>query len=217
MVGSDLREPGPHVVSTLDLPYPVLDHFVGQDGRPAVRVGDTITMFGSNLGGTPLTFAFAHPLLATPNSISITTAHDPSQVDLTIPPLPVGDGWPAGIYSVTADVAGSPPRTTNALAVPLVPKISITKGTSNASLVVLTIAVEPKIWPDQKVELIIGDRQVPAEPIVDPHNLTFNVANPPSGNPVYIRLRVDGLDSLLVADYTKSPPSFEGTQGIDLP
>lgn len=214
----DQRESGVHVVSSLDLPYPVLDHFVGETSRPAARVGDTITIFGNNLAGTPLTFHFAHPLLATPNDIQILTPHDASQIDVKIPALPAGDAWPAGIYTVTADVPGTPPRTTNALAIPIVPKITnIAKGTSNASLVVLTISVEPKIWPDQKVELIIGDRLVPADPIVDPHNLTFNVANPPSGSPVYMRLRVDGLDSLLVTDYTSPPAVFDGTQGKDLP
>lgn len=70
---------------------------------------------------------------------------------------------------------------------------------------------------DQKVELIIGDRLVPVDPITDPHNLTFTVANPPSGAPVYMRLRVDGLDSLLVADYGASVPALDPSQGIDLP
>jgi Pvc16 N-terminal domain len=214
----DFHEPGPHVVSGLDLPYPVLDHFGGTLGRPAARINEDLTFFGSNLGGTPLVFHFAHPLLAVPNDLSITTAHDATQVTVTIPDLPAGDAWPAGIYTVTADVPGTPPRTTNALAVPLAPTIStITKGTSNASVAVLTIGVTPKIWPDQKVSLIIGDRQLPADPILDPHNLTFTVPTPPSGAPVYMRLRVDGVDSLLVADYTKSPPTFDPTQGVVLP
>lgn len=218
LVGTELREPGAHVVSGLDLPYPVLDRFEGAATRPAARTGEGLTFFGSNLGGTPLTFHFAHPLLAVPLGLTITIPHDASQVAVTIPALPAGDDWPAGIYTVVADVAGTPPRTTNALAVPLAPTITaITKGTSNASVVEVTLGVAPKIWPDQKIALIIGDRQVPADAITDPHNLTFTVANPPSGNPVYLRLRVDGVDSLLVADYTKSPPTFDPTQGIVLP
>jgi hypothetical protein len=209
-------EPGVHVVSGLDLPYPTLDRFEGQDHRPAARIGEDLTVFGTNLGGTPLTLHFAHRLLATPNSITITTPHDPAQVTVAIPNLSAD--WPAGIYTVTADVPSDQVRTTNALAIALAPKIAIHKGLSTASMVVLTIDVTPNVRPEQKVALIIGDRQVTLDlPITNPASLTFTVADPPQGNPVYMRLRVDGVDSLLVADYGKSPPTFDPSQGEDLP
>ncbi len=212
----DFREPGVHVVSNLDLPYPTLDRFEGEAGRPAARIGEELTFFGSNLGGTPIVFHFSHPLAPTLD-ISTTTAQDASHVTVKLPELPSGDAWPAGLYTVVADV-GAPAKTTNALAVALAPKIAITKGLSSATQVEITINVSPGVLAAQKVVLIIGDRQVPAVlPISDPHNINFTVDNPPTGTPVYLRLRVDGVDSLLVADFTVSPPTFDSSQGIPLP
>ena len=53
-------ESGPHVQQGLDLPYPVLDSFECEQKRPAVRLGETLTIRGSNLGGTPLVAHFDH-------------------------------------------------------------------------------------------------------------------------------------------------------------
>ncbi len=212
----EFREPGVRVTAGLDLPYPTLDRFEGLAGRPAARIGEDLTLFGTNLGGTPLTFHFAHRLLSTPNAITVTTPHDPAQITIAIPNLP--NDWPAGLYTVTADVPSDQLRTTNALAMALAPTIVIHKGISNPTMVVLTIDVTPAVRPEQRVALIIGDRQVsPDLPITNPASLTFTVADPPQGTPVYMRLRVDGVDSLLVADFTHSPPAFDPSQGENLP
>ena len=220
----DFREPGVHVVSNLDLPYPTLDRFEGAAGRPAARIDEDLTLFGTNLGGTPLTFHFAHPLLSSPNVITVSTPHDASKVTIKIPNDPVG--WPAGLYTVTADVPSDQLRITNALAIPLAPTIdAIVKGTSDPTLVVLTITITPEVrlttTPPvtllQTVSLIIGDRQVAPDAITNPTVFTFSVPDPPQGTPVYMRMRIAGIDSLLVADFTQSPPTFDPTQGVPLP
>jgi hypothetical protein len=213
----DFREPGPSVDATLDSAYPSLDHFLGTLDRPAARINEVVTLFGNVLGGTPLVVHFAHPLLATPNVVTITAAHDATHVDVPIPNDPVN--WPAGIYTVTVDVPSTPVHTTNALAVPLAPTISIAKGTSNASVAVLTITVTPAVRPEQKVALIIDGRFIVPDTAGGGTSLTFTVNDPPAGTspPVYVRLRVDGVDSLVIADYTKSPPQFDPSQGVVLP
>jgi hypothetical protein len=139
-------------------------------------------------------------------------------VDVAIPNDPTN--WPAGIYTVTVDVPSTPVHTTNALPVPLAPQITaIAKGTSNVSVAVLTLTVAPAIRPEQKVALIIDGRFILPDTAGGGTSLTFTVTDPPAGAtpPVYLRLRVDGIDSLVVADYTKSPPRFDPSQGVVLP
>jgi hypothetical protein len=223
-IAPDFKEPGVKVDATLDSSYPSLDHFAGTLNRPAARLGETLTLYGATLGATPLVVQFAHPLLATPNTVTITTAHAADHIDVPIPNDPVN--WPAGIYTVTvSDVQPFPTmvHTTNALPVPLAPTITaIAKGTSNASEAVLTLTVVPDIRPEQKVAMIIDGRMILPDTA---GGLTFTVTDPPSGGPttvpptppIWVRLRVDGIDSIVVADYTKSPPTYDPSQGIPLP
>jgi hypothetical protein len=218
------HEAGVAVDASLDSTYPSLDHFAGTLKRPAMRIGETLTLFGSTLSATPLVVTFAHPLLATPNTITIAGAHAADHIDVPIPNDPVS--WPAGIYTVTvSDVPALPTQvhTTNALPVPLAPTIlpPIVKGTSNATEAVLTLTVKPDIRPEQKVALLIDGRLITPDTA---GGLTFTVPNPPVGGntvpatpPIYVRLRVDGIDSIVVADYTQSPPAFDPTQGVILP
>lgn len=220
----DNREPGPSVNPTLDSVYPSLDHFKGQLDRPAARIGEPLTLIGNTLGATPLTVKFSHPLLATPNVVTINAPHDATRVDVPIPNDPVN--WPAGIYGVTISTPSNPPTpvyTTNTLPVPLAPTITnIATGISNASVAVLTLQVTPEVRPDQKVALIIDGRLIPPDTTGGGSSLTFTVPDPPTGGhppdpPVYLRLRVDGIDSIVIADYTASPPQFEPSQGVVLP
>lgn len=212
----NLVESGPSVNASLDSAYPYLDHYAGQDNRPAARIGETITLFGATLGGSPLTVRFAHPLLAAPNIVNIPGPHDATQVDVPIPNDPVN--WPAGIYTVTVDVPSTPVHTTNALPVPLAPKIGpFTIGTSNTSVAVITVPVAPAVRPEQKVALIIDGRFIEPDTAGGGSSLTFTVPDPPSGLHVYLRLRVDGVDSHVVLSYKDSPPQFDPGQSVKLP
>lgn len=208
-------EPGPHVVATLDLPYPVLDAFECPKRRPAARLGDTITFRGNNLGGTPLVAHFDHPLLAQTNDRSPVGTRDATHFDILIDNDPLA--WPAGLYAVTVDVTSDQLRTTNVLAMALAPQItSINKVTSNATLLVIDIGVTPVVRAEQKASLIIGDRQVTSDPHGQTATLRFTMADPPTGL-TYLRLRVDGVDSLLVTDFTVTPPVYDPSQSIPLP
>lgn len=219
--GTPPREPGVFVSPTLDSAYPSLDHFTGSLGRPAARIGEALTLHGKVLAGTPLVVWFAHPLLPTPNTIVVNTPHDATSFQVAIPNDDVN--WPSGIYTVTVDVPGTPTRTTNALPVPLAPKIaSITKISSDPTLAVLSMTVSPDVRPEQKVSLIIDGRVIPTDTIGGGNSLVFTVPAPPSGGtgtmpPVFLRVRVDGIDSIVIADYTKSPPEYDASQAVVLP
>jgi hypothetical protein len=63
--------------------------------------------------------------------------------------------------------------------------------------------------------LLLGDREIAAEPHDAPTDtLTFVVrAAAPGTYPA--RLRVDGVDSILI-DYTASPPAFRQTEQVTI-
>jgi len=217
------HEGGIAVDASLDATYPLLDHFAGLKSRPAARIGEILTLFGSGLSATPLNVTFAHPLLPIPNVVPVSGAHAADHIDVQIPNDPVN--WPVGIYTVSvSDVPADPnaTHTTNVLPVPLAPTITISVGTSNASEAVLTLTVTPNIRPEQKYALLIDGRLIPPD---TEGGLVFTVPNPPRGGnttipptpKIVVRLRVDGIDSLVVADYTNSPPQFDPSQQIDLP
>jgi hypothetical protein len=70
--------------------------------------------------------------------------------------------------------------------------------------------------------LLLGDkdaRQITAEPHpAQIDTLTFIIRDAPvsATEGFYIRLRIDGVDSLLVADYTAAPPAFDENQKVKI-
>jgi hypothetical protein len=71
-----------------------------------------------------------------------------------------------------------------------------------------TVTCIPEVIPDQKVSLLLGDREFPA----DSHptqidELTFLLTDISPGE-YYVRLRIDGVDSPLI-DRSKEPPIFD--------
>ena len=62
--------------------------------------------------------------------------------------------------------------------------------------------------------MLIGDRELPS--LDSGSSLAFVVPNVAKGTH-YVRLRVDGIDSLLVLDYGASLPQFDPTQALQVP
>ena len=81
--------------------------------------------------------------------------------------------------------------------------------------VTLTLTCTPQVRPQQRVALLLGDREVPAQPRSNQTNsLDFEIEDAPPGDH-FIRLRVGGVDSLLV-DRGVSPPVFIDTQKVTI-
>jgi hypothetical protein len=77
----------------------------------------------------------------------------------------------------------------------------------------ITLAVAPEVRPGQRAALLVGDREVLARPLAaSAGTLEFALTDAEPG-PFAVRLRVEGVDSLLV-DRSVTPPVFDPTQRV---
>jgi hypothetical protein len=105
---------------------------------------------------------------------------------------------------------------TNAVSLVVAPRITALAPTASPNAdgeFTLQPTCSPQVWPYQKVTLLLGNVEVPATP--DPSQPPSPTTTPsfvfrqvPPGT-YWVRLRVDGIDSLLV-DRSTTPPTFVG-------
>jgi hypothetical protein len=135
--------------------------------------------------------------------------------------------FPAGIYTISVSVIRpreTSKRTTNALPFAIAPQILPNPPISaarNADQITITLACSPEVLPAQRVALLLGGDEVPAEPhAAQTSNLTFVAKDDPPGKfapgNYFLRLRVDGVDSLLI-DRSVQPPEFKASQKVSIP
>jgi hypothetical protein len=209
-------------------PLPTIESLEPPHQQTAVRMGETLTIQGFNLTGASLNVQFTHTRRADALILPVATA-TPTQWTVNIPTDPSGgpvstgsplnpDNWEIGIYSVAGVIgSGTTQVTTNELPLALAPRIVDINATKAAGIVTITVHSSPKVWQEQEVSLIVGDRAIVAEPITAPKTdtLTFKSSDLPSGAQ-RVRLRVEGIDSILI-DRTKTPPIFDQTQQVMIP
>ena len=152
-----------------------------------------------------------NPRLANPIPLAPAPGSTARQITVTLPDVPAD--WVAGIYSVQAIVSrtGQPDQTTNALSFALAPRIAaITPNPAprNANgRVTLSVTCRPQVRPAQRASLFLGAREILAQAhAVQTATLSFQVDAAPPGQHL-VRLRVDGVDSVLV-DRSVTPPVF---------
>ncbi|HET8631262.1 MAG TPA: Pvc16 family protein [Thermomicrobiales bacterium] len=213
-------DPGP-AVRPDPTPFPALTAAglpPDQGKRPSALPGDILVFEGHHLDGDDLTVSFANPRLPAPIPVPLGANTTADGFRLTLPDAP--DAWVAGLYRVHAAVtAGGETRTTNEIPLALAPAITtprpITAAREGAGDATLTLTCAPQVRPEQPAVLLLGDREIAAEPHAAPTDrLTFVVrAAVPGTYPA--RLRVDGVDSILI-DYTASPPTFRQTEQVTI-
>jgi hypothetical protein len=177
-------------------------------------------------------------IIAADRSDDAITVVLPEAWDDTVDPPVAPADWAVGVYTVWAEITlpGEVlPRITNALALMLAPKINsasitVTGDTPNT----LAIRFGPKVRsgpyvvdeedPDdvdlggiaQRVSLLLGDHEFPPPEFTEwVDYLVFNLPGLSTGD-YYVRLRVDGVDSMFI-DYTKTPPEFDDTWEVHIP
>jgi len=190
--------------------------------KPSARIGtgSVLTLLGTNLRGTTVVGQFvtnARPGVILPlNPMAVTTA---ARVQFALPNDPVN--WPAGFYNVELVISkpSDPDRQTNALSFALAPRITSISpdpvARDAAGDISLTVTFTPQVRPEQRVSLLVDDVEAVSGPHVQVGALTFKVPGiDPSPPARLVRLRVDGVDSQLIANYTVTPPTFDSSQEV---
>lgn len=219
------------VVSQADLmpPFPALTEVAPPNNQVSAQLADDLSLHGHHLEGTDITVRFTDPrsqrvLEASPlpgnTEDRITVRLRDGQDPDTPPNTPPQRSWAAGLYGVAALVQRPGEtfrRTTNGLPFALAPTILMPIQISSVGdEITFTVRCEPEVRPEQRVVLLVGDIEVPARPHpTQTDTLTFVTRSIAAGE-YYVRLRVDGVDSLLV-DRSSAPPVFDPDQKVTIP
>jgi hypothetical protein len=221
---------GPTARGDVDLPFPDLAAAVPANNQPAARLGDQVALRGTHLAAQQVEARLIHPLLPEPVSIPISAADvTDHEVRFVLDPA-TPQRYPAGLWSValvlTNEIqvgAETQQVVTVTNEVPLAVAPQITELPTEVSQaadgsVTIELGYRPAALPGQPVLLLFDGRAVhPDEP--DPHS-----PPPPTDHPRFtvqqveqgrhlIRLRVSGVDSLLV-DRSGGTPTFDPSQTL---
>lgn len=201
--------------ANLTSPFPVLDGLLLPNNQAAARPGDTLALTGLNLDGASVGVVFNNPFFSAPVEIAPLAGATGSSLSVTLPNTPAV--WPAGLYTVAVMVqrpAETFRRTTSLLTFALAPQITIAPATTPAAPgIVYTVNCNPEIRPEQRASLLIANMEIMADAhVAQTAVLTFTVPDLTAGT-YFVRLRVDGVDSLLV-NRGVTPPVFDPTQKV---
>lgn len=171
---------------------------------PSAQLGLRLVFTGGNLAGERVRVRFAHPRLEVPESlVPVSGVANEITVDLPAADDPSAqDKWAAGLYAVRAIVkGGDTERESNVLPLAFAPRIVKIEPISPIPRVngdaTLTLTCSPRVWPKQSADLLLAGRRVRAEARDAPTDtLTFVVKDAPVVEDVFVRLRVDGVESV---------------------
>jgi len=202
--------------ASLLTPFPSLDGLAYPNSQTCARLGDILTLSGTNLDGSDIGIVFSHPLWSSTVELAPLAGATPTQMSVQIPNSPAV--WPAGFYTVTVLVqkpGESFRRATNQISFPLAPRISVSPGSAPGPSVTYSVTATPEIWPSQFAALLFGDQEVVAPPrTAQSGTLAFTIQDLSAGE-YFVRLRVDGVDSILI-NRAVTPPAFDQTQKVSV-
>jgi len=203
-------------------PFPALTGIDLPAGQTSARLGDVITLSGHHLDGAPVAVRLNNPNLAAPSPVTIQD-RKPEAIRIQLDDTPAA--WVAGIYTVAVEIGtGADLQTTNELPLTVAPRIvkqppafplplDVTRNADHAADI--TLKCSPQVQPRQRAALLLGDREVFAEPHpAATDTLTFKVPNAPLGLH-FLRLRIDGVDSLLITSVADKP-AFDPDQRVTI-
>lgn len=202
-------------------PFPAIDAVEYPGKQNAAQQNDILTITGSFLKGDTVTVRFHHHLLPVDPEVAVEAGATDDIVKVKIPTNP--NQWPAGIYTVKVIVhkAGKPDKISNSLPIMLAPTIHfpvtiVPLSPPAAKNYMATVAFHPALRPEQDASLLLGGNEFKAgEHLAVTSSLNIQLNGVEDG-PYFIRLRIDGVDSLLI-DMSASPPVFKASNQITLP
>jgi len=212
-------EQGIDVRASVASPYPEIESIKLPHSQRSARLGDTVEFHGHDFDGSGHTLLLSNTRLGVSAAIAPPAATpDASMASFTLPPQTVEfpGGYPAGVYAATLQLvhgADPLPRLTNLVPLSIAPEVTFTTPVNLAADHSLTLSpvCKPALRPDQRVSLMLGGREVLANPFAAPTTTPTFVFKALKPGLYWVRLRVDGVDSQLI-NYDVSPPVFIGAQ-----
>jgi hypothetical protein len=206
------------IIAQADLtpPFPTLERLQLPNRQFSIRLGEVLSLQGHHLNSDDgkVLILLKHKSLDINNQLELQQQTSAKEINIQIPNQPAD--LPAGFYTVAVKLQREGKQLlTNALPFSVAPKIEQI-NTNNQSI---TVTCSPQIWQDQEVALLLGDRQLlpiqeEAETRAKTNTISFYLEKITSGE-YFVRLRVDGVDSLLV-DSSVKPPVFDSSQKVTL-
>lgn len=214
-----MDDKGSMVQANLMPPFPMLSSVQLPNQQASARLGDVLTLDGFHLDGERVVVIFSNPRFPAPIEVSPLPEGTATAIRVQLPDEPTN--WVAGFYTVAVGVTrtGEASRTTNELSFSLAPRIleiipqQVARDANGE--VILTLTCSPQVRPEQRVALLLGDREILASSHpTQTDRLEFRVTGATPGE-YFVRLRVDGVDSLLV-NRTVTPPVFDQNQRVTI-
>jgi len=213
----------------LPSPAPVLTAALPPLNAPVVTLGGDLRLQGTALDGPISSVRFSSLRLTETIQLTPTSARGTELVvALPAPDAPMPSGapanaeWAPGLYTVAVETAltGLPSWVSNEIPFGLGGTITVAPLEAGPGDLDLTVTCRPQVRPEQRVQLVFGERQLtpttvatPADPAA-PTTCQFHLVDVAVGTYV-VRLRVDGVDSSPVVVGGSPPvPSFDPQQQV---
>jgi hypothetical protein len=202
-------------------PFPEVTGIAFPNKQLSALLGDTVTITGHHISGKSRV-VFRNIRRKTSIVVAAQAGETPDQITAIIGKDPVK--WLAGLYTLSLEItenkgtAQETVRVSDEAQFALAPSIvtgfpiNAIRATGSSDAIV-TLRCSPKVQPEQRVAMLLGGSEVPAEEVTaETDTLKFVVREAQAGSYI-LRLRVDGADSQIV-DRSKSIPAFRDQQVV---
>jgi hypothetical protein len=221
---------GVAVQADTDSPFPAVFSVEPANGQFAAVLGDELIIKGQRLEAGTLAVRIRNPRLAAPLELTPLVGATAEEVRARLELDPATDAatFVSGVYTLSLVLDRGTPqeRTTNEVPFALASRLPVPPAPGDPpsfeaarggdGVVTVTVRCRPDVLPTQRVTLVVGATEAPAQPHTTRTNtLTFRFGQLAAGE-YFVRLRVDGVESLLV-NRAAEPPAFDATQKVTVP
>lgn len=227
---------GPSAQANLVPPFPTIASFTLPNNQAEALLGDAVAVSGHDFAGDTgkpvdvtlfarlVTLRLNAPI-PVPIPLGSRTA---TSVLFNVPNTPTA--VPAGVYSLSIAVTPTAPASDTRFSneVPLVVAPRITGGlgapiartaidpTTLLGTATIPITCSPEVLPEQRVTLVLGSKEVSADPHPTQGSSLNFVFTGMAGGEYFVRLRVDGAESILIDRSDPANLKFDPTQKLVL-